>query len=132
MAGPRRLGQQQPGSREQALLSELLIDEQALADGWPRLDGTSDHSSVDDADTLGQYARAEAAAARRPQVIPAVTVRLEQGVTPDLIGRTVHLRIRDLLHPDGYDTRHRVVGINVTPPTRDQGETATLTLEAAA
>ncbi|MEU5302213.1 hypothetical protein ACH4YO_23910 [Streptomyces noursei] len=114
------------------LLSELLVDEQALADGWPRLDGTSDHSSVDDAATLNEHARAEAAAARRPQVIPAVTVHLDQDVTPDLIGRTVRLRIRDLLHPDGYDTRHRVVGITVTPPARDKGETATLTLEAAA
>ncbi|WP_329148823.1 hypothetical protein OIU91_21360 [Streptomyces sp. NBC_01456] len=114
------------------LLSELLVDEQALADGWPRLDGASDHSSVDDATTLGQYARGEAAHARRPQVIPAVTCRLDQGVTPDLIGRTVRLRARDLLYPDGYDTRHRVVGITVTPPTRDKGETATLTLEAAA
>ncbi|ARF56006.1 hypothetical protein [Streptomyces gilvosporeus] len=113
------------------LLSELLVDEQALADGWPRLDGTSDHSSVDDAATLNEHARAEAAAARRPQVIPAVTVRLDQDVTPDLIGRTVRLRIRDLLHPDGYDTRHRVVGITVTPPARDKGESATLTLEAA-
>jgi hypothetical protein len=114
------------------LLSELLVAEDDLADGWPRLDGTSDHSSVDDDATLTQHARAEAAAARRPQVIPAVTVRLDQGVTPDLLGRTIRLRIRDLLHPDGYDTRHRVVGISVTPPTRDKGETATLTLEAAA
>jgi hypothetical protein len=53
-------------------VSDLLIDEQALADGWPRLDGTSDHSSVDDAAALGQ------------------------DVTPDLLGRTIRLRIRDL------------------------------------
>ncbi|MFM9368130.1 hypothetical protein [Streptomyces sp. Da 82-17] len=114
------------------LLSELLVAEDDLAAGWPRLDGTSDHSSVDDPDTLNQHARAEAAATRRPQVIPAVTVRLDQGVTPDLLGRTIRLRIRDVWFPEGYDTRHRVVGINVTPPTREAGETATLTLEAAA
>ncbi|MDO0913580.1 hypothetical protein QQM39_22870 [Streptomyces sp. DT2A-34] len=113
------------------LLSDLRIDEQALADGWPRLDATSDHSSVDDAETLGQRARR----GRRRTHAPGDSRgdrAPRPGRHPDLLGRTIRLRIRDLLNPDGYDTRHRVVGISVTPPTRDQGETATLTLEAAA
>lgn len=111
------------------LLSELLVAERDLADGWPRLDGSSDHHSVDDAETLNSYARAEAARARRPQVIPEITVHLDEQVSPDLLGRTVRIRIRDMWHPAGYDAHHRVVGISVQPPERGRGESATLTLE---
>lgn len=62
-------------------------------------------------------------------MIPELTVRLDEHITPDLLGRTVRVRIRDLWHPDGYDERHRVVGIAVTPPERGKAETAKLTLE---
>ncbi|MEV0115533.1 hypothetical protein AB0H77_20195 [Streptomyces sp. NPDC050844] len=112
------------------LLSELLVAEDDLADGWPRLDGSSDHQSVDEPEVLNNYARAEAALARRPQVIPEITVRLDEQISPDLLGRYIRLRIRDLWHPDGYDHRHRVVGINVSPPERGRSESATLTLES--
>ena len=112
------------------LLSSLLVAEDDIADGWPRLDGSSDHTTVDDAETLDTYARAEAALARRPQVIPEITVRLDEQISPDLLGRTARIRIRDLWHPDGYDTRHRIVGIKVTPPERGASESATLTLES--
>lgn len=112
------------------LLSELLVDEDSLAEGWPRLDGSSDHSSVGEAKVLNEHARAEAALARRPQVIPEISVHLDPEISPDLLGRYVRIRIRDLMHPDGYDSRHRVVGINVTPPERGRAESATLTLES--
>ncbi|MFM9368062.1 hypothetical protein [Streptomyces sp. Da 82-17] len=111
------------------LLSELLVAEQDLADGWPRLDGSSDHQSVDDRQVLAEHARAEAALARRPTVIPEVTVHLDSGISPDLLGRYVRLRIRDEWFAEGFDTRHRVVGISVTPPERGAGESAQLTLE---
>ncbi|MEU3710483.1 hypothetical protein [Streptomyces catenulae] len=111
------------------LLSELLVDEQALAAGWPRLDGTSDHQSIDDPEQLAEHARAEAAAARRPAVIPEITVHLDSQISPDLLGRYVRLRVRDLWFADGLDVRHRVVGIAVTPPERGAGESVKLTLE---
>ncbi|MFE0189287.1 hypothetical protein [Streptomyces sp. NPDC058989] len=111
------------------LLSEPLVAEQDLAAGWPRLDGSSDHQSIDDPKVLGEHARAEAALARRPQVIPEITVHLDPQISPDLLGRYVRLRIRDDWHPDGLDARHRVVGISVTPPERGKAESAKLTLE---
>ncbi|WKX70054.1 hypothetical protein [Streptomyces sp. XD-27] len=111
------------------LTSELLVDEDALADGWPRLDGTADYSSTNKQAELDEYARADFDAARHPRVIPAVTVRLGEHITPDLLGRTVRIRIRNAWFPDGYDERRRVVGIAVTPPERGKAETAKLTLE---
>ncbi|MCX5446010.1 hypothetical protein [Streptomyces nigrescens] len=111
------------------LLSELLVAEEDLAAGWPRLDGSSDHSSVDDPKVLAEHARAEANLARRPQVIPEITVHLDEQISPDLLGRFVRIRIRDDWHPDGLDVRHRVVGISVTPPERGRSESAKLTLE---
>ena len=111
------------------LLSELLVAEDDLAAGWPRLDGSSDHQSVDDPKVLAEHARAEAVLARRPQVIPEITVHLDDQISPDLLGRTVRIRIRDDWHPDGLDLRHRVVGISVTPPERGKSESAKLTLE---
>ena len=110
-------------------LSELLVAEDDLDAGWPRLDGSSDHNSVDDPDVLNNYARAEAALARRPSVIPEITVHLDPQISPDLIGRYVRLRIRDLWFAGGLDVRHRVVGISVTPPERGAGESVKLTLE---
>ncbi|WP_329148294.1 hypothetical protein OIU91_19855 [Streptomyces sp. NBC_01456] len=111
------------------LLSELLVAEEDLAAGWPRLDGSSDHQSVDDPKALAEHARAEAALARRPQVIPEITVHLDPQISPDLLGRYVRLRIRDDWFADGLDVRHRVVGISVTPPERGKAESVKLTLE---
>lgn len=111
------------------LVSELIVAEDDLADGWPRLDGSSDHSTVDDPDVLAEHARAEAALARRPTVIPEIAVHLDPQISPDLLGRYCRLRIRDDWHPNGLDLRHRVVGIKVQPPERGKSESATLTLE---
>jgi hypothetical protein len=110
------------------LLSELLVDRAALDAGWPRLDGSSDYNTTEQA-SLDAHARADFNRARRNQIVPEVTVLLGQDVTPDLLGRTVRLRLFDLWHPDGYDRRHRVVGISVTPPERGRPETADLTLD---
>jgi hypothetical protein len=110
------------------LLSELLIDREALDDGWPRLDGSSDYNTTEQT-SLDAHARADFNRARRSQIVPEVTVLLGQDVTPDLLGRTVRLRLHDLWHPDGYDRRHRVVGISVQPPERGHPETADITLD---
>ncbi|MGW7491141.1 hypothetical protein [Streptomyces sp. NPDC054786] len=78
---------------------------------------------------LAEHARAEAALARLPRVIPEITVHLDPQISPDPIGRYVRLRIRDGWFPDGLDVRHRVVGISVTPPERGKAESVKLTLE---
>lgn len=111
------------------LLSRLHVAERDLANGWPRLDGASDHPSLDNPEQLDEHARTEAQQARHPTVLPEVTVHLDPEISPDLLGRHVRLRIRDLWHPDGLDQRYRIVGITVTPPLRGQSETVKLTLE---
>ncbi|MFE0762628.1 hypothetical protein [Streptomyces smyrnaeus] len=111
------------------LTSPLLTAEQDIANGWPRLDGTSDYTTVERQDVLDGHARADLAAARRPVEIPEVEVLLGGIVTPALLGATVRLRIRDLWHPRPLDARFRVVGISVSPPERGRPESARLYLE---
>ena len=62
------------------IMSELLVDEQQIGAGWPRLDGTSDYSTVTEQATLDAHARADLAAALRPRTIPEITVALDRTV----------------------------------------------------
>ncbi|MCT9090583.1 hypothetical protein N4G70_17220 [Streptomyces sp. ASQP_92] len=113
------------------LMSELLVADEDLAAGWPRLDGTSDYSTVAEQPTLDAHARADWAAARRPLTIPEVTVALDRvALSPALLGATIRLRIRDDWFAEGLDARYRVVGLAISPPVRGRPETARLFLEA--
>jgi hypothetical protein len=111
------------------LMSEQLVDDANITAGWPRLDGTSDYTTVEQQATLDAHARADWAAARNPVQIPEVEVLLGGNITPALLGATVRLRIRDLWHPTTLDARYRVVGLSITPPERGRPETARLYLE---
>ncbi|WP_327372042.1 hypothetical protein [Streptomyces sp. NBC_01217] len=111
------------------LMSPVLVDDDDIAAGWPRLDGTSDYTTVEQQATLDAHARADWNAARTPVTIPEITVLLADTITPALLGSTVRLRIRDLWHPNGLDVRYRVVGMTITPPERGRPETARLYLE---
>ncbi|MFG2721588.1 hypothetical protein ACGFW5_25350 [Streptomyces sp. NPDC048416] len=110
-------------------MSDAAVAADDLDAGWPRLEGSSDHSGISDRAVLNSLARAELSRARRPQIIPEVTIRVDGRISPALIGASVLLRIRDGWHPDGTDPRYRVVGLTVTPPGRGSGETAKLYLE---
>ncbi|MEV7441036.1 hypothetical protein AB0O22_07775 [Streptomyces sp. NPDC091204] len=113
-------------------LTELLVDDEQLAAGWPRLDGTSDYSTVTESATLAAHARADLAAALTPRPIPELTVALDRiPLSPALLGATVRVRIRDLWWAEGLDQRYRVVGLSISPPLRGRPETAKLLLEAA-
>ncbi|MEV7243973.1 hypothetical protein AB0N92_22380 [Streptomyces sp. NPDC093248] len=114
------------------LMSERLVADDDIAAGWPRLDGSSDYTTVEEQATLDDHARADWTAARRPVQIPEVEVLLGSNITPALLGATVRIRIRDLWHPDVLDARYRVVGLSITPPERGRPETAKLYLEVAA
>ncbi|MGA5084100.1 hypothetical protein [Streptomyces pseudogriseolus] len=111
------------------LTSPVLVDGDDIAAGWPRLDGSSDYTTVEQQTTLDAHARADWNAARTPVEIPEVEVLLGDTVTPALLGATVRLRIRDLWHADTLDVRYRVVGLSITPPERGRPETARLYLE---
>lgn len=112
------------------ITSPLLVNTGDIEAGWPRLDGSSDYSTVERQGTLDAHARADAAAALNPVTIPEVDVVLGDSITPALLGATVRLRIRDLWHPRTLDVRYRVVGLSITPPERGRPETAKLYLEA--
>lgn len=112
------------------LLSEQLTAAEALAAGWPRLDGSSDYNTVRNVDTLNEHARADLARARQPATIPTLRVRLDDEITPDVIGATARLRIEDTWHDTGLDAAYRVVGWQVTPAERGSPESAELYLEA--
>ncbi|MBC2877433.1 MULTISPECIES: hypothetical protein [Streptomyces] len=120
-------GDQAAGSLPQ--MSDVAVSQPDLDDGWPRLEGSSDHSGVTDKRILNSAAAGELARARSPQVIPELTVRVAGAVTPALIGSTVRVRIRDGWHNGEPDRRYRVVGLSVTPPDRGKSETAKLFLE---
>ncbi|WP_370420323.1 hypothetical protein AB8O64_19715 [Streptomyces sp. QH1-20] len=112
------------------LMSELLVDDAAIAAGSPRLDGSSDYSTVVEQATLDAHARADYTRARAPVTIPEITVRVTEGITPALLGSAIRLRIRDLWWPTGLDQRYRIVGLSLSPPERGRAETARLYLEA--
>ncbi|MGR6997607.1 hypothetical protein ACU686_05110 [Yinghuangia aomiensis] len=104
-----------------------------IAAGWPRLDGTSDYTTVIEQDTIDAHAAADLALARTPRLIPEVTISLAGGYVLPELGSTVRLRILDSIwHPDGAALRHRLVGYSVRPPERGQQPTAKLYLEEAA
>ncbi|MDT0267973.1 hypothetical protein RM844_16965 [Streptomyces sp. DSM 44915] len=109
------------------MLSELLTRAEDLTAGWPRLDGSSDYNTVRDRQALNAHASADLAAAR-PVTIPTLRVRLDE-LTPDLIGRTVRLRVNDVWHGAGLDASYRVVGWQATPEERGSGGSAEIYLE---
>lgn len=111
------------------IMSTMYRADDLLDAGWPRLDGSSDYPTVDTAPLLDAHARADLATAAHPRTIPEITVRLDERITPALLGATIRLRIRDMWHPRTLDERYRVVGIAVTPPERGRPETARLYLE---
>jgi hypothetical protein len=112
------------------LMSPVLVDDADIEAGWPRLDGTSDYTTVERQATVDAHARADWTAARTPVTVPEITVRPGGVISPALLGATVRIRIRDLWHPAPLDARYRVVGMTVTPPDRGSPETARLYLEA--
>ncbi|MEV7865049.1 hypothetical protein AB0P17_02870 [Streptomyces sp. NPDC088124] len=116
-------------SQESEPLTVRVVSDEDIAGGWPRLEQTSDHTSVNDAAALGSLARAELSRHRRPETIPELTVWMDGRITPALMGALIRLRVHDLWHPGGSDTRFRVVGLAVNPPQRAKPETATLYLE---
>ncbi|MFJ5883454.1 hypothetical protein [Kitasatospora cineracea] len=113
------------------LLSGLIVDEGDVEADWPRLDGSSDYSTVEQQDTLDEHARADAAARLHPLTVPELTVRLDGQITPALLGATARVRITDLWWPDGMAARFRIVGWSVTPPQHGRPESAKLLLEAS-
>ncbi|MEE1751742.1 hypothetical protein [Streptomyces sp. SP18CS02] len=121
-----------PSQESRPAVSVEHVAQDLIDGGHPRIDLSSEHSSVSSVPALNALAAAELAEARGAVVIPAVTVRLDDRdpVPPMLLGRTVRLRITDEWYAEGLDARYRVIGVKVAPPQRGRPETAELFLEA--
>lgn len=119
------------GSEESVPLmsSQLSFDEDIEA-GWPRLDGSSDYSTVIDLATLDGHAAADITRYRNPIVIPDVEVLIgNEAISPGVVGSTVRIRIKDIWYHEGVTLRYRIVGFKIQPPDRGKPETAQLYLE---
>ncbi|MEO3974263.1 hypothetical protein [Streptomyces sp. CAU 1734] len=120
------------GQEARPVVSRVYIAPELLKDGWPRIDLTSEHSSITSKRALNWRARAELRQALGVVVIPEITVRLDERtpVPPLMLGRRVRLRMNDEWYARGVSVRYRVIGVKVAPPQRGRPETAELFLEA--
>ncbi|MGK4583490.1 hypothetical protein [Kitasatospora sp. HPMI-4] len=113
------------------LMSALLTSPDLIAAGWPRLDGSSDYSTVELQSTIDGHAAADLARARQPVTIPSVSYLRPDAAGLPALGAYVRLRIVDDWYVEGLSARYRLVGLRVTPVQRGRGETVELFLEAA-
>lgn len=112
------------------LMSTRYFWPQDLDAGWPRLDGSSDYSTVIEKPTIDAHAQADIKRYRKPIVIPDIEVLLDgRTITPALIGTTARIRIKDIWYHEGVTLRFRIIGFKVQPPERGRPETAKLFLE---
>lgn len=112
------------------LMSPLLTSPTDIAAGWPRMDGTSDYSTIDVQATLDAHAAADLARSRMPVVIPSVSYKSGDRIQPQL-GSFVRLRIQDDWYTELHSARYRVVGLKATPEERGRPDSTALYLEAA-
>jgi hypothetical protein len=121
---------QDASSNSVPLMSTRYFWPTDLDAGWPRLDGSSDYTTVEDLATLNAHAIADVTRYRRAIVIPDIEVMMDgKTITPALIGTTARMRIKDIWYYEGVTLRHRIVGFKVQPPDRGKPETASLYLE---
>lgn len=117
----------------QPLLGGIHSANGLIAAGWPYLDHTEDYQGVTQVSTLDDYARWWRDTRSGVIRIPQATVRLDQtSFTPNNLGDHARLIISDDWFPldagsPTFTVRWRVVGIEITPVSRDNGqETASL------
>ncbi len=117
------------GAEQVPLMTSLATTPADIAAGWPRLDGSSDYSSVEDPTILTGHATADLARSLRPVTVPSVSYA-SATVGQPLLGSSVRLRLRDLWYPDMLTATYRVVGLKVKVEERGGAETTDLYLEA--
>ncbi|MER8068376.1 hypothetical protein ABTZ59_08780 [Streptomyces sp. NPDC094034] len=116
---------------QRPLMSAALYIPGAIEEGWPRLDGTSDYTTVTSKTVIDQHATADLREAWNRTTVPEITVNLDAAaLTPAILGATVRLRIADVW-ADQLTGRYRVVGFTVRAPESGQPESASLLLDAA-
>lgn len=109
--------------------STVHVDTAAIAAGYPRLDATTSYGSITDPTVLETHATADLALAKVPVIVPTIRIRPDAtDITPQCLGDTVKVVIRDELFPTGFTGTYRLVGMTVSPPERGHPETHDLIL----
>jgi len=109
--------------------STIHTNAAALAAGYPRLDATTSYSSITDQASLETHATADLVQATPPVIVAALRVRLDgTDLTPQALGDSVRITIRDALYPSGITATYRLVGMTVSPQERGKGEICDLIL----
>lgn len=112
-----------------AVTSTIHTNAAALANGYPRLDATTSYGSITDPAVLETHATADLALAAPPVSVPAVRVRLDAtDLTPQSLGDSVRITVKDELFPSGITATYRLVGMVVAPPERGRPESCDLIL----
>lgn len=101
-----------------------------LAAGWPRIDRTIDRPGISDVGVLDDYAEQWAATLSGAPQISAFTVLIgaNPSFTPFNLGDSAAFVMTNEAFPEpggggpGYAARHRVIGLEVTPVSREQGK----------
>lgn len=113
------------------LISSVYEATAHLGAGWPRLDKTINKSSVTVQATLEEWAAYWAATAPGALRVDSLTVALPAAptFTPNSLGDAARIYLNNEWHTGGWRTR-RIIGMQVTPPSKDDGlEEAQLILE---
>ncbi|MFB8763080.1 hypothetical protein [Nocardiopsis alba] len=126
-----------PDDEAEPVLSRVWTDARFEEAGWPLLDRTVDAPGVTDLDELDAHARWWAGRSSGAVRFPQVTVRLAENttLTPDRLGDSARLVLVNDWFPlvngsPSFSRSWRVIGMEVTPASRGQGEdTATLIFE---
>ena len=122
-------------SDSEPLLGNVYTADDLITAGWPYLDHTEDYQGVTVVSTLDDYARWWRDTRSGVIRVPQATVRLDDSTsfTPNRLGDYARLVIVDEWFPlddqgaPTFDVTWRVVGVEVTPVSRDNGqEIATL------
>lgn len=121
-------------AQSEPLMSLVYEADDLLADGWPLWDETVDYGSVKLQATLDAHAELLRTTRSGNLRIPKVTVLLGDGATlnPNQLGDSARLILTNVWFPvtsDGaptFDQRVRIVGMDITPPSRGTQETAAL------
>jgi hypothetical protein len=117
------------GAEKQPQLSTLVERTDLLDAGWPLLDVTEDRSGVTDLATLDGHAQALADQYGGSLPMSSYTVTVgNTGWSPNRIGDSVRIKLRDGWHDTSTDVTVRPVGCEVSPPEGDQPETVKLIL----
>jgi hypothetical protein len=126
------------GETSEPLMSNTWPVDELTDVGWPLLTKTLDFQTVTEFDTLQAYAHWSRNNRSGVVRIPQATVRLDDKTrfTPNSLGDYARLTIVDTWYPldsDGHPSfseRWRIVGCEITPPSRGIQETCKLIFES--